>query len=150
MTENYDTETMRAIIAEARRQGFADQTIAQQLNLSPAEIALLADDGLRDDDPQLAGLVRMVEDAKAKRAAYGPGWLLRPKLSPTFNLATMAAALGVLGVIEFVENYFWATGCFGLPATSLNLPRKFTDACTRHAIETRHRDGRSGQGAKLH
>jgi hypothetical protein len=34
MTDNYDTETMRAIIAEAHRQGFDDRTIALNLGIA--------------------------------------------------------------------------------------------------------------------
>jgi DNA gyrase inhibitor GyrI len=34
MTDNYDTETMRAIIAEAKRQGFDDKIIALNLGIA--------------------------------------------------------------------------------------------------------------------
>lgn len=34
MTDNYDTETMRAIVAEAHRQGFDDRTIAMNLGIA--------------------------------------------------------------------------------------------------------------------
>lgn len=98
---------------------------------------------MKDTDKLLADLVEMVEDAERKRAAYGPGWILRPKLSPTFNLAAIARAIGVLGAIQFVESYFLATGCLDLPANSLNLPRKFVSGCTQRAIKNRYRDARS-------
>lgn len=91
----------------------------------------------------LADLVQMVEDAEKRRVAYGSGWLLRQKLSPAFNLASISKALGVLGTIQFVESYFWATGCVDLPASSLNLPRKFVDGCIQRAIKNRYREARS-------
>lgn len=99
---------------------------------------------MKDTDKMLTDLIGMVEDAEKKRVAYGPGWLLREKLSPTFQLAATARALGVLGTIQFVESYFFATGCVGLmPARSLNLPRRFVDGCIKRAIKNRYRDARS-------
>ncbi len=130
-TESYDRETMQAIIQEARRQGFADDAIAQRLQLSTAETARLADTDLQEQDQQLDGLIRMVEAAQEKLAAYGHGWTLRPKLSPTFNLAVLGRELGAEGVIDFVQGYFRVCGCLDLPATSLNLPRKFVHGCCR-------------------
>lgn len=127
----YTPETLKAIIQEARRQGFDDELIAAKLGLSPGAIPELASDRLLEFIPKHADLVRMIEAAQKKLTDYGPGWLLRPKLSPTFNLAVLSRVLGNEGTIDFVVKYFRACGCIDLPAASLNLPRSFVHACIK-------------------
>lgn len=45
MTETYDTETMRAIIQEARRQGYDDSTIAVRLGIASDPTLRIGFDG---------------------------------------------------------------------------------------------------------
>ncbi len=60
-TETYDRETLKAIMAEARRQGFDNTTIADKLNLSLADVVRI------EGENTMASLISMADFISAKK-----------------------------------------------------------------------------------
>lgn len=60
-TENYAPETLRAIVAEARRQGFDNRTIADKLNLPLADVVRI------EGENKMADLITMENFLNTKK-----------------------------------------------------------------------------------
>ena len=60
-TENYAPETLKAIVAEARRQGFDNTTIADKLNLSLADVLCI------EGENKMADLITMENFLNTKK-----------------------------------------------------------------------------------
>lgn len=141
--ENYDTETLRAIIAEAKRQGFSDEIIALNLGITRDDPAFgyTGEGQLRVGlwstcfvmpgcDHHESNILRLIERGRASIDKATRNDLTRSgrhalprNMSPTETLATMVDYLGCEGARNLIAHFARLTGDYEIVAAALHIPK---------------------------